>query len=328
MPGDEPLPGGKPAGDEPPVAAIDVGGTVIKAGLVDRAGTVQYEERHPAAVDRGAEQLVEQILQIADGLVQRGGVRALGIGVPGIVDSATGIARYAANLGWREVPFARLVAERLGVPAVLGHDVRNGALAEARLGAGAGAESVYFLAIGTGIAGGQVRRGVVDDGASGQAGEIGHLVVRPGGPRCNCGNSGCLEAIASASRIAAAYRTLTGTDASARDVATLVAQGDPAAEQVWSAALAALADALTAQIVLTDPGRIVIGGGLSLAGPTLFAPLVAALRPRLTFRDPPPVVPAQLGDRAGLVGAALRAWDLCDGPADRTAADDELMEEW
>jgi glucokinase len=301
--------------DAAPIAALDVGGTIIKAGLVDPDGTVRHEERHAAGVHRGPESVVAGILDIAAGLVRRGGARMIGIGVPGIVDSAAGIAHYAANLGWHDVPFSALLSDRLGLPAVLGHDVRNGALAEARQGAGAGAPSVYFLAIGTGIAGGQVDGGVVDDGASGQAGEIGHLVVRPGGPRCNCGNRGCLEAVASASRIASSYRDLTGTDATAAEVAGLVVAGDTAARQVWADAVDALADALAAQVVLTDPGCIVIGGGLSLAGPTLFEPLAAALPSRLTFRGPPPIRPALLGDRAGLVGAALRAWDrLGDGP--------------
>jgi glucokinase len=291
------------------IAALDVGGTVIKAGLVDPDGTVRHEERHGTGVDRGPAAVVATILDIADALARRGGASMVGIGVPGIVDSAAGIAHYAANLGWRDVPFAQLIRDRSGVPAVLGHDVRNGALAEARLGAGVGAPSVYFLAIGTGIAGGQVNGGVVDDGASGQAGEIGHLVVRPGGPLCNCGNRGCLEAVASASRIASAYRGLTGTEASAAEVARLVTSGDEAARAVWCDAVEALADALAAQVVLADPGRIVIGGGLSLAGPTLFDPLTAALPSRLTFRPPPPIRPAVLGDRAGLVGAALRAGD-------------------
>lgn len=291
------------------IAALDVGGTVIKAGLVAHDGTVHHAERHPTGVRRGPEALIESILDIAAGLAAHEGVRAVGLGVPGIVDSAGGVAHYAANLGWREVPFTRLLTERIGLPAVLGHDVRNGALAEARLGAGAGRSSVYFLAIGTGVAGGLVSNGVVDDGSSGQAGEIGHLVVRPRGPRCNCGNRGCLEAIASASRIAAAYRRRSRQRGSAADVARLVAAGDEVATAVWNEALAALADALAAQVVLGDPGCIVIGGGLSLAGPTLFEPLRAALPVRLTFRSAPEILPAVLGDRAGMVGAALRTWD-------------------
>lgn len=294
---------------EPLIAALDVGGTVIKAGLVARDGTVHHAERHPTSVRRGPEALIESIISIAAQLARKDGVRAVGLGVPGIVDSASGIAHYAANLGWRDVPFTKLLTERTGLPAVLGHDVRNGALAEARLGAGAGQPSVYFLAIGTGVAGGQVSAGVVDDGSSGQAGEIGHLVVRPRGPRCNCGNRGCLEAIASASRIAAAYRRRSRKRGSAADVARLVESGDPIAAAVWSEAIGALADALAAQVVLADPGCIVIGGGLSLAGPTLFEPLRAAVPARITFRGAPPIVPALLGDRAGMVGAALRTWD-------------------
>lgn len=302
-----PLP--EPATDQPLIAALDVGGTVIKAGLVARDGTVQHAERHPTAARRGPAALIESILTIAGNLARHPSVRAVGLGVPGIVDSASGVAHYAANLGWTDVPFTRLLIERIGLPAVLGHDVRNGALAEARMGAGAGQPSVYFLAIGTGVAGGQVSGGVVDDGSSGQAGEIGHLVVRPRGPRCGCGNRGCLEAIASASRIAAAYRRRARKRGSAADVARLVGEGDPIASAVWTEAIAALADALAAQVVLADPGCIVIGGGLSLAGPTLFDPLREALPSRLTFRAAPPIVPAVLGDRAGMVGAALRTWD-------------------
>jgi glucokinase len=304
------------------VVAIDVGGTGIKAGLVDAAGDVRHELRRPTRVERGPDAVIAAIAAVADELAasaERAGltVPAAGIGVPGVVDSRTGIAHYAANLGWRDVPFASLLAERLGVPAVLGHDVRNGALAEARFGAGIGRDSVYFVAIGTGIAGGSVIRGRVDDGASGMAGEIGHLVVRPGGPRCGCGNRGCLEAIASAARIAARYADRAGLPVeavSARSVADQVQAGDEVAVEVWSEAIEALADAFGAQIVLTDPGCFVVGGGLALAGPTLFDPLIAALPSRLTFRAPPPVLPARLGDRAGLVGAALRAWDLVGEP--------------
>ncbi|MEO7124629.1 MAG: ROK family protein [Nakamurella sp.] len=291
------------------IAALDVGGTVIKAGLVARDGTVHHSERHATSVRRGPEALIESILTIAENLARHQSVRAVGLGVPGIVDSAAGVAHYAANLGWKDVPFTALLQDRLGIPAVLGHDVRNGALAEARLGAGIGIASVYFLAIGTGVAGGQVSGGIVDDGSSGQAGEIGHLVVRPRGPHCGCGNRGCLEAIASASRIAATYRRRSRKRGSAADVARLVEAGDEIANAVWSEAVAALADALAAQVVLADPGCIVIGGGLSLAGPTLFDPLREALPSRLTFRSAPPIMPAKLGDRAGMVGAALRTWD-------------------
>lgn len=310
------------------VAGIDVGGTGIKAGLVGADGVVRYELRRPTKVELGPDAVVSAVAAVGEELaaavaVRGEALRGVGIGVPGIVDSTTGIAHYAANLGWRDVPFARLLGDRVGVPAILGHDVRNGALAEAVFGAGVGRDSVYFVAIGTGIAGGSVAGGRVDDGATGQAGEIGHLVVRPGGPLCGCGNHGCLESVASASRIAARYAqraALVSGPSTAQTVAERVAGGDPVAGQVWDEAIAALADALAAQIVLTDPGCIVIGGGLALAGPILFDPLVAALPARLTFRQPPPVLPALLGDRAGMVGAALRAWDHIGVAVDGTRA--------
>lgn len=300
------------------VAGIDVGGTGIKAGLVGADGVVRHELRRPTRVELGPDAVVSAVGVVGDELAAAAAIRGetlrgVGIGVPGIVDSHTGIAHYAANLGWHDVPFAGLLTARIGVPAILAHDVRNGALAEAVFGAGVGRDSVYFVAIGTGIAGGSVIRGRVDDGATGQAGEIGHLVVRPGGPRCGCGNYGCLEAVASASRIAARYAERSGLpigSVTAQTVAERVARGERLAAEVWDEAIAALADALAAEVVLTDPGCIVIGGGLALAGPTLFDPLIAALPSRLTFRPPPPVLPAVLGDRAGMVGAALRAWGL------------------
>jgi glucokinase len=290
------------------VAALDVGGTSIKAGLVGMHGVVLEERRVPTGTDDGPRAVVDGIVALAADLATHDGVVAVGIGVPGIVDADAGIARYASNLGWRDVPFGTLVGECTGLPVALGHDVRNAALAEATWGAAASARSMYFLAIGTGIAGGAVRDGVVDDGATGQAGEIGHMVVVPGGLACPCGNRGCLETVASASRIGAAYARATGTPRTAADVAADVRAGDPLAVQVWTTAVDVLADGLAALTVLTDPGLIVLGGGLSLAGPVLLDPLRPALAARLTFRDPPPLLLTELGDRAGLLGAGARAW--------------------
>ncbi len=124
---------------------------------------------------------------------------AAGVAIPGVVDEARGVAVFAANLGFRDVPLRDLVAERLGLPAALGHDMRAAGLAEARLGAGHGAEDVIFVGIGTGIAAAHVRGGHTNSGAHGAAGELGHIVVRPGGPACACGQRGCLETGASAS---------------------------------------------------------------------------------------------------------------------------------
>ncbi len=299
---------------KPVVAALDVGGTSIKAALIDRDGHVRFEVRRPTGVELGPTAVVEGIVQLAQELVRTEDrdVRAVGVCVPGTVDSVAGIARHAVNLGWHDVPLVALIAERAEVPVALGHDVRTAVLAEARSGVAAPG-SMFFVAIGTGIAGGMARDGIVDDGASGLAGEVGHLVVRPDGPLCRCGNRGCLETIASASRISDRYAALTGRDGiSAQQIAELVRVGEPAAQTIWDEAVAALADALAAVTVLMDPSRFVIGGGLSLAGATLSEPLGIALGQRLTFRVAPPISLSVLGDHAGALGAAIRAWDHLD----------------
>lgn len=297
------------------VVALDVGGTSIKAGLIDRRGALTARTRRPTEVERGPDAVIAGILRLAQELAAEPGVEVAGIGicVPGLVDPPAGMVRYAVNLGWDEVPLAALLRERTGLPVALGHDVRTAALAEARHGAGVGESSMFFVAIGTGVAGGHVRDGVVDDGASGWSGEIGHLVVEPGGPACRCGNRGCLETIASASRIAERYLARTGGgSATAADVAGLVRQGDPVASMVWQSAVDGLARALAAATVLMDPAGFVLGGGLSLAGETLVAPLAAALAAQLTFRSAPTISLSALGDQAGVIGAGVRAWDQLD----------------
>jgi glucokinase len=296
------------------VIALDVGGTGIKCALVDAHGTVRHSERHPTGRERGPEAVVETILAVAEGLSRTAGTlgltpRAAGIVTPGIVDEAGGIAVWSANLGFRDVPLRDLAAKRLGVPAAIGHDVRAGGLAEARLGAGRGYEHVLAVLIGTGIAAAHVVAGQVFTGAHGAAGEIGHIVVRPGGPACGCGSHGCLEAVASAAAVARRYTEASGRPATADEVAALAAAGDPVATWVWRETVDALADGLLTGQALYDAEVIVVGGGLAEAGDQLLVPLGVALRARLTFHREPVLVRAALGDEAGCLGAALIALD-------------------
>ncbi|ASW56973.1 ROK family protein [Plantactinospora sp. KBS50] len=296
------------------VLALDVGGTGIKAALVGVDGTARHTERHPTGAERGPDAVVQTIRSIAAGLARTARDRgwtpvAAGIAVPGVVDEAHGIAAWSTNVGFRDVPLRDLVADHLALPAALGHDVRAGGLAEARLGAGRGHDHVLFVAVGTGIAAAHVVRGSAAAGAHGAAGELGHLVVRPGGPRCGCGQSGCLEAVASASAVARGYAARTGTPVSAAEVARRAAAGDPSARDVWRDTVDALADGLLAGQTLYDVSVIVLGGGLAEAGEQLLGPLRAALAQRLTFQREPALVRAALGDEAGCLGAALLALD-------------------
>ncbi|MEU6753376.1 ROK family protein [Spirillospora sp. NPDC046719] len=196
--------------------AIDVGGTSMKAALVPAppspgagaGGEVLISETWPT--DRADP--VGGILDFAAHMAARAEAlgrpaRAAGIAVPGIVDEASGTAVRAANLGWRDVPLLHLAQERLGVPVAVGHDVRTGGLAEAVLGAGRDAGDFVFMAIGTGIAAALILNGTTYPGVSGWSGEVGHIVVRPGGEDCACGNKGCLETYASAASIARRYTT-------------------------------------------------------------------------------------------------------------------------
>jgi glucokinase len=296
------------------VIALDIGGTGIKSALVRAPGEAVHAERHATGADRGSQAVVETILGIAEGLAAAARDKELnpvgvGIVVPGVVDERNGIALWSANLGFRAVPLRDLVRARLGLPAVLGHDVRAGGVAEARLGAGRGASHVLFVGIGTGIAAAHVVDGRASAGAHGAAGEIGHVVVRPGGPLCGCGGRGCLEAVASAAAVGRRYGELTGTPATAAEVAARAAQGEPAASTVWREAVEALADGLVTGQALFDAEVVVVGGGLAGAGDALLGPLREAVRQRLTFHREPRLVRAALGDEAGCLGAGLLALD-------------------
>ncbi|MGA5314637.1 ROK family protein [Streptomyces pseudogriseolus] len=302
------------------VIALDVGGTGMKAALVGADGELLHQARRPTGRERGPDAVVENILDFAAELRAHGvrahgeAASAAGVAVPGIVDEAEGVAAYAANLGWRDVPLRALLAERLGgVPVALGHDVRTGGLAEGRVGAGRGADRFLFVPLGTGIAGAIGIAGRVESGAHGFAGEIGHVVVRPGGAECPCGQRGCLERYASASAVSRAWAEASGDpDADAADCAEAVVSGDERAVRVWQDAVDALADGLVTALTLLDPRTLIIGGGLAEAGETLFTPLREAVRRRITFQKLPSLVPAALGDTAGCLGAGLLAWDLIE----------------
>jgi glucokinase len=301
------------------VIALDVGGTGMKAALLGDGGELLHQDRRATGRERGPEAVVEGILDFAADLRTLGadrfgeGAVAAGIAVPGTIDEANGIAVFSANLGWRDVPLRDLLAARLGIPVALGHDVRAGGLAEGRIGAGRGADRFLFVPLGTGIAGAIGVDGRVEAGAHGFAGEIGHIVVRPGGTPCPCGQRGCLERYASAAAVSEAWAAAGGKPgADAADCAKAVACGDPDAVRIWQEAVDALADGLVTALTLLDPRTLIIGGGLAEAGETLFSPLRDAVRRRVTFQKLPSLVPAALGDTAGCLGAGLLARDLLE----------------
>jgi glucokinase len=278
----------------------------------------------PGDGDATAKAVLDRVAGLAGELAAHGAEAGLGapagvgVIVPGLVDAATGMARYAENLGWQDVPFVDRLAEATGLPVAFDHDVRAAGAAEQRFGAGRGYRDVAFVPIGTGISAALVLDGRPYAGG-GWAGEIGHIDVGSGLP-CPCGARGCLETVASAAAIARRYSERSGRAVGgALDVAGLLGSGsdsgsgsgsgDPVARAVWDEAVDALAFVLAVTAAVAAPELIIIGGGLSGAGDVLLAPLRRKVAARVTPpQRQPELVPAALGEQAGLLGAALLAW--------------------
>lgn len=301
------------------VLAVDLGGTSIKASVVDRDGTEAARVDHPAGAADGPERVLANLHAAVDetraAATATHRVRALGVAVLGVVDSERGVAVYSANAGWRDLPLADLLRQRHGLPVAIDHDVRAAARAELRRGALRDVRNGLYVAVGTGIAAAVVVDGRVVPGEAGMAGELGHVPVFPGGEPCACGQRGCAETYASAASVARRYAERTGRAASAvsaPEVIAAAADGDPDAAAVWDDALVALTRALTAGVLLLDPARIVLGGGLSLAGDALTGPLADRLAAALAWRSAPPVAAGRFGADAGRLGAAELAWDAAD----------------
>jgi glucokinase len=288
--------------------AVDVGGTTIKAELVDSAGTVVVSEQRPTPEGHRARDAVAEVGRTL--LDQRPDVPVVGAGVvvPGLVDRRAGIATYSANIGWRDLELVRSLGAEWRLPVRIANDVAAGGIAEHRLGAGVGTPDLVFVAVGTGIAASIVSGGHLVTGHRGETAELGHLAVRAG-VRCACGRDGCLEAIASAAAIARRYTALSGNHViGAHDVAARLST-DAVARRVWQDAVEALADGLGIVSLLVGPALFVMGGGLSRAGDGLVEPLQVALRERTPVVHPADVTASALGDRGGVVGAALLARD-------------------
>lgn len=296
------------------VLAFDVGGTDTKSALIDESGAIRDLRR--TATARGEDAagvVVADVARLATELRDRHpetAIAAVGVVVPGLVDEATGIGVFSANLGWRDAPIAALLEAAIDLPVGFGHDVRAAARAELELGAARGLRDAVIIPIGTGIAG-----TIVTDGrilvSGGYAGELGHTLADPSGDPCPCGAVGCLETVASAGAIVRRYAARSGTSLSgARDVLAAARAGDPVADAVWNEALDALAQQIARLVGILAPEAIVIGGGLAQAGPLLFDPLAQRVDALLSFHRRPRLIPAAVGEDAGLLGSALRAREV------------------
>ncbi len=307
------------------IAGVDIGGTNLRVGLVPFEGGRPVEVgRERTCAERGPAHVVTRVaamLRDACREVRPGSVAGIGVGAPGPLDRGSGVVLETPNLGWRNVPLRDLVREAAGLPVVLDNDANCAAYGEWWQGAGRGADRLIGLTLGTGIGGGIVIGGEIYSGASGSAGEVGHISVDFAGRLCACGARGCVEAYASGPGIAArAVEGLAdGADSvlaaiadrgngriTARRVCEAAAAGDRYASRVLAEAAGILAVAVANLINLLNPDVIVIAGGVTSAGEHLFEPLDREVR-RRAFRSAMAacrIVPAELQGAAGVIGAA------------------------
>ena len=301
---------------------LDIGGTKVAAGLVEAGGGILATARAPIAKD-SHDTIMESICAVVDDLLGQATEQpsAIGIAVPGTVDRERGIAVSAVNVGWKNLPLVSLLQERYGLPGVIANDANAGAWGEYAFGAGKDNENLVYVTVGTGIGGGIIEAGRVVRG-SGAAGEIGHILVQPGGPLCNCGVRGCLESLAAGPGIArrgreAATREPTETVLRLTDgnldnltsvtVRDAAAAGDPVMRQVRDDTARWLAIGCQICQQLFAPECIVFGGGVMQDGGRLLAGIREWFQ-RLAGSAHPNVESfirlAAVDEHAGILGAA------------------------
>jgi glucokinase len=297
-----------------PVLVFDVGGTDIKSGIVLASNQMVGLER--SSTPRSSTEAGEAILRVIAQLAGRYRAvypelpfKAVAIVVPGLVDEAAGIGILSSNLGWRDFPFAARARTLLNAPVAFGHDVGAAGEAEFRYGAAKDSRNAIVVVNGTGIAAAVFCDGRRVKGA-GYAGELGHArVPDPDDPR----RTVMLESVGSAGAMAARYISATGHAVEgSREVLQLARSGDKAAQRIWDQAIDALAFSITQCVCILGTETVVIGGGISSAGESLLVPLRQAVDSRLTLPKRLRIVPALLGQNAGLLGAALKARELLD----------------
>jgi glucokinase len=290
---------------------VDLGGTKICTGVLDEQGTLLHSLEIPTLAEGGPDAVIARIRQTIDEVLDRYAqdeIAGIGVGAPGPLNPHTGMVLGPPNLpGWDSIPLRDELRQMYSLPVYLENDANAAAVAEHRYGAGVGSRHMVYITVSTGIGGGVVIDGQVRQGAAGGFAEIGHTIVDPAGARCRCGNRGCLEAVASGTAIARMGSEVYQRPVTAEQVAEWAAAGDAKAQQVLDTAFRYLGIGLINVVNLFDPDLIVIGGGVARIGQPLFGALRQALRSnyfRKSYGMDVPIVPAQLGSKAGVIGAA------------------------
>ena len=306
---------------------VDIGGTNVKIALVDFDGKIVYSNTVPTRAEMGYEAGINNIKQAIKELMTETGessatIEAIGFGLPGQIDYKEGIVKNLPNIpGWVNIPLAKIIEDEFSIPTRLDNDVRCAALGELNFGAGKGCENLICITVGTGIGSGIVLNGKLVRGASNAAGEIGHIKMEmTGGPLCGCGDYGCFEAYASGPAIVTMAKEYIsgGKSAKYKEMATdgiitpyIVAQaalqGDAVSIQIFKQMGKIIGTGLASVVNLLNPEKIIIGGGVADAGSILLDPIKATIIDRAMpiQASSVEVVPAQLANTAGVIGASL-----------------------
>lgn len=303
---------------------VDVGGTNIKLALVDNQGEITFSQSIPTRAEMGYEYTVNEMVEAIRGLIDKtkaGSVEAIGFGFPGQIDYTNGVVRHATNVpGWDNIPLAKMIEKEFNIPTRVDNDVRCATIGEFHFGAGKGCQNLVCITVGTGIGGGIILNGKIIRGASNSAGEIGHMKLEMiDGPLCGCGDRGCFEAFVSGPSIVAMaqeyikggkstkYREMAEGEITPYIVAQAALQGDAVAKKIFTIMGEYLGIGLANVVNLLNPEKIIIGGGVADAGDILFNPIRETINKRALAisAEAVQVVPAQLGNSAGLIGASL-----------------------
>lgn len=308
---------------------VDVGGTKIAAGVVDDKGDILAMVRKPTPADDAAS-VLNSITEAIEELRLAHDISAIGVGAPGFIDNSRSSIIFAPNIRWRNEPLAMKLSTATGLPVVLENDANAAAWGEFKYGAARGRASVAVVTVGTGIGGGIVDDGHLLRGSFGFAGEIGHINMVPDGHLCGCGENGCWEMYSSGNALVRLakerakkspatsprllelaggnYKTINGL------MVTQAAQdGDPGAIECFNEIGKWLGQGMADLAAVMDPEVFVLAGGVSEAGSILLNPARTAFELRLTartYRPLPPILLAQLGNDAGIIGAADLARDV------------------
>lgn len=308
---------------------IDVGGTNVKIALVDDNGKIIYSNSVPTYAKMGYEYTVNNIKQAIKDLMKEtnttpSDIEGIGFDFPGQVDCKTGVVKLAPNIpGWVNVPIAQMIEDEFHIPTRIDNDVRCAALGELKFGAGRGCENFICITVGTGIGSGIVINGKVVRGATNAAGELGHIKLQMnGGPICGCGDTGCLESFASGPAIVAMAQeyikggkstkfremaAVEGGEITPYMVAKAAEEGDPVAKRIFEIVGEYIGIGLTSVINLLNPERVIIGGGVAESGELLLGPIRKTIKERamVVAGNAVEIVPAQLGNSAGVIGASM-----------------------